>query len=240
MMAFKRKLFKNIITLVVFLIAIIFMPSQFSSWTPSFYKWRTEMAIILTLAALGQIIYDYKYAKAHKLAWVEPKSITRARSTEEIVSLFRQPSWIRIVLFVLPVILGAAYLGQTKLQIAWYVIALAFGLGIICAAIFGFILVGMTHYLKRATVIMDEEGIRLGGNDARLRKFLYRNMSYIELVPHSNGSYSLAWQYLGKEIIRGISQEIETSQIKTLIENNSKLKLIIKDALTSDLTADRD
>jgi hypothetical protein len=68
---------------------------------------------------------------------------------------------------------------------------------------------------------MDEEGIRLGGPDGRIRKYLYAKMTSIELIPNPQGNYSLSWQYEGKEITRAISQEINIPEIKTLIENNS-------------------
>jgi hypothetical protein len=76
---------------------------------------------------------------------------------------------------------------------------------------------------------MDEEGISLGGPDGRLRKYSYSKMASIELLQNLRGDYSLSWEYEGKNIIRGISQEIEMSQIKTLIENNSNLELKIKE-----------
>ena len=76
---------------------------------------------------------------------------------------------------------------------------------------------------------MDDEGIRLGGPDGRLRKYLYDKMTSIEVLLNRDGNYSLSWQYENKQIIRGISQEIEISQMKTLIESNSNLELKMRE-----------
>lgn len=182
---------------------------------------RRLSLLVISLYAIASTILNYEIDKKAKLAWIEPKRITRLRQKEEILSQIRQTSWSSIaflmMLFVIP------------LQIImprWYYLPLIISA---CIIFIGFLLFIMT-YFHRTTVRMDEKGIRL---DSSLRKYRYGNIDSIELIPNSLGGYSLTWNYEGKGISRGISQEIEIAEIRGLIEKNSNLQLTINEALTS-------
>lgn len=180
-----------------------------------FLRKRQFFLIAVTLASLALIMFHYEITKNAKLAWVEPKLITRTRFKKEILSAFQQTSWSKILILMILIIIPL----QLMLP-RWYYLPIILSIGIVNI---GFLLL-ILLYMQRETVIMDEVGIRV---DSRLRKCLYTKMTSIELVPNLLGGYSLSWNYEGKDIIRGINQEIKIAQIKELIENNSNMKVKI-------------
>lgn len=159
-----------------------------------------------------------------KITWDEPKWSYRPRWKEKINSQIKRTSWMRACFWLLIVLpLTVYFLEQTypSRNFHWYylpIIIVICGTFVISQAI-------MFFYISKSTITMDDEGIHLGGPDGRLRKYLYNKMSSIEVLPSQQGNGSLSWQYENKNIIRGISQEIDITKIKTLIENNSNLGL---------------
>lgn len=88
----------------------------------------------------------------------------------------------------------------------------------------------MTYKMNRPKITVDDEGIRLEGPEDNLFKKYYHNkIASIELVTDGHNNYSLSWHYEGKNIIRGISQEISITRLKMIIEGNSNLELRIRE-----------
>jgi hypothetical protein len=155
------------------------------------------------------------------IKWDEPKSSFRARQKEQAFAEIKNTSWLRVGILLLVVLPLAVYLLTSiyppKGEFHWYFLPIILCIG----GFFAVYLQCLVNYFGKSTISIDEEGIRLGGSDGRLRKYLYGKMTSIELIPNSQGNYSLAWLYEDKKIIRDISQEMNISEIKTLIENNS-------------------
>jgi len=84
----------------------------------------------------------------------------------------------------------------------------------------------ITYKMNRPKITVDDEGISLQGpEDNSFKKYNYDKITSIELVSDGHSNYSLSWHYEGKNIIRGLSQEVDITKLKTITENNSNLKL---------------
>jgi hypothetical protein len=162
-----------------------------------------------------------------KIKWDEPKAIFRHRWKEKIMKTIRSTAWLRVgvwLLIVLPLCVYFLEQNYPSRDFHWYYLPVI----IIIVVLYMTLLAVIDFYISKSTVSIDNEGIRLGGTDGRIRKYLFQKITSIEVLPNHDGNYSLSWQYENKNIIRGISQEIDITKIKTLIENNSNLGLKIK------------
>ena len=163
-----------------------------------------------------------------KLSWNEPKWGYEPRWKERAKSQVKSTSWLRVAfwLFIfLPLAITVIRHFYPNREFRWYYLPIVFAVCGLFMAYLGFI----TYKLNRPKITIDDEGIRLQGpEDNLLKKYYYEKISSMEIVPNSHSNYSLSWHYEGKNMIRGISQKIDITRLKTIIENNSNLELKIR------------
>lgn len=164
-----------------------------------------------------------------KLSWHEPKWSYEPRWKERAISQVKATSWLRVAfwLFIfLPLAILVIQHFYPGPGFRWYYLPLVFAVCGLFMAYQGF----MTYKMNRPKITVDDEGIRLEGPEDNLFKKYYHNkIASIELVTDGHNNYSLSWHYEGKNIIRGISQEISITRLKMIIEGNSNLELRIRE-----------
>ncbi len=205
----KKRLMFDVLCAIVFIGIIVAAPFDF------LLKQR-KLLLIIGMIAILKTFFDYQIYRKAKLFWNEPKEITRVRRKAEIISSFQETNWL-----VVSILLILVAIPLQLIMPHWYYLPIIISSCIIFMSLFVLIVI----YAPKVSVIMDENGIR---PDASLLKHQYGKITSIEIIINLLGGYSLVWNYEGKEIIRGISKEIEIAQVKTLIEKSSQLELRIK------------
>jgi hypothetical protein len=160
-----------------------------------------------------------------KLSWNEPKWSYEPRWKEKAISQIKATSWLRVSfwLFIfLPLSIIVIQHFYPNPRFRWYYLPIVFVVCGLFMAYQGLI----TYKMNRPKITVDDEGISLQGpEDNSFKKYNYDKITSIELVSDGHSNYSLSWHYEGKNIIRGLSQEVDITKLKTITENNSNLKL---------------